>query len=264
MHRMRICVLASGSKGNATYVEGGGVRLLIDAGISCRDLEKRLAAVGESPDGLDGILITHEHIDHVRGLARFVDRHGTPVFANEGTAAVVERQCRLEGKSPPPDFTLFESRVPFALGGLTVTPVRTSHDTAEPVAYTLDDGAARLGYFTDLGFVSGEVADALAACDALVLESNHDLTMLRESGRPFALISRIAGDSGHLSNDQACEAVARCASPNLRALVLAHLSEECNQPAVARACMARALKARGLAPALAVAEQSVPLPFLEV
>ena len=243
---MRICVLASGSKGNATYVEGGGVRLLIDAGISCRDLEKRLAAVGESPDGLDGILITHEHIDHVRGLARFVDRHGTPVFANEGTAAVVERQCRLEGKSPPPDFTLFESRVPFALGGLTVTPVRTSHDTAEPVAYTLDDGAARLGYFTDLGFVSNEVADALAACDAL------------------ALISRIAGDSGHLSNDQACEAIARCASPNLRALVLAHLSEECNQPAVARACMARALKARGLSPALAVATQSVPLPFLEV
>ena len=256
--------MASGSKGNATYVEGGGVRLLIDAGISCRDLEKRLAAVGESPDGLDGILITHEHIDHVRGLARFVDRHDTPVFANEGTAAVVERQCRLEGKSPTPDFTLFESRVPFTLGDLTVTPVRTSHDTAEPVAYTLDDGATCLGYFTDLGFVSGEVAAALAACDALVLESNHDLTMLRESGRPFALISRIAGDSGHLSNDQACEAIARCASPTLRALVLAHLSEECNQPAVARACMARALKARGLSPTLAIAEQASPLPFLEL
>ena len=112
--------------------------------------------------------------------------------------------------------------------------------------------------------VSDEVAAALAACDALVLESNHDRTMLRCSGRPFALISRIAGDSGHLSNDQACEAVARCASPSLRALILAHLSEECNQPDVARACMARALKARGLAPLLAVAEQSVPLPFLEV
>lgn len=260
---MRLSVLASGSKGNATYVEGGGVRLLIDAGISCRDLEKRLAAVGADPDGLDAILITHEHVDHVRGLARFAERHGTPIFANEGTAAVVERQCRLDGREPPP-FTLFESRVPFALGGLTVTPVRTSHDTAEPVAYTLDDGAARLGYFTDLGFVSDEVAAALAACDALVLESNHDRTMLRCSGRPFALISRIAGDSGHLSNDQACEAVARCASSSLRALVLAHLSEECNQPDVARACMARALKARGLAPLLAVAEQSVPLPFLEV
>lgn len=260
---MRICVLASGSKGNAAYVEGGGVRLLIDAGLSCRDLERRLAAVGASPDGLDAILVTHEHEDHVRGLDRFAARHGAPVFANEGTAAVVERQCRLSGREAPP-FTLFESRVPFALGGLTVTPVRISHDTAEPVAYTLDDGAARLGYFTDLGFVSDEVAAALAACDALVLESNHDLEMLRHSGRPYPLVARIAGESGHLSNDQACEAVARCAAPTLRALVLAHLSEECNQPDVARACMARALKARGLSPALAVAEQSSPLPFLEL
>ena len=263
MRGMRICVLASGSKGNATYVEGGGVRLLIDAGLSCRDLERRLQAVGESPDGLDAILVTHEHVDHVRGLGRFAERHGAAVFANEGTAAVVERQCRLAGREAPP-FTLFQSRVPFALGGLTVTPVRTSHDTAEPVAYTLDDGAARLGLFTDLGFVSGEVAAALAACDALILESNHDLGMLRASGRPYPLVARIAGESGHLSNDQAAEAVARCAAPGLRALVLAHLSEECNQPDLARAAMARALNARGLAPALAVAKQSSPLPFMEV
>lgn len=261
---MRVCVLASGSKGNATYVEGGGTRVLIDAGLSCRALERRLAEAGLGDGGLDGILVTHEHADHVAGLARFAARHGLTVYANEGTAAVVERQCRLGG-TPPPDFAVFESRVPFALGGLTVTGVRVSHDTAEPVAYTLDDGAARLGYFTDLGFVSREVAAAFAGCAALILESNHDPQMLRASGRPFALVARIAGESGHLSNDQACEALAAHCPATLRRLVLAHLSEECNQPAVARALMARTLRGIGrgdLAESLLVAGQDRPLqPF---
>ena len=260
---MRVCVLASGSRGNATYVEGGGVRLLIDAGLSCRALEKRLAEAGLAPDGLDAILVTHEHADHVAGLDRFARKHAVTVYANEGTAAVVERQCRLARREPP-DFAVFESRVPFTLGGLTVTPVRVSHDTAEPVAYTLAEQTGHtLGYFTDLGFVSDEAAAALAACEALVLESNHDPRMLRASGRPYPLIARIAGQSGHLSNDQACEALATLRPPRLRRLVLAHLSQECNDPAVARAQMARTLRAIGrddLAQTLAVAAQDTPTP----
>ena len=263
---MRFCVLASGSKGNVTYVEAEGVRLLIDAGLRCRTLEQRLSAVGVSPEGLDGILVTHEHSDHVAGLDRFCERHGVPVYANEGTAAVVERQCRLAGHRPP-EFAIFESRVPFALGGLTVTPVRVSHDTAEPVAFTLDEGAARLGYFTDLGFVSREVAAAMEGCTALVLESNHDVGMLRASGRSFALISRIQGDSGHLSNDQACQAVAAYCPEDLRALVLAHLSQECNDAALALSMMRATLRHVGrpeLEPLVQVAGQEAPLPFVEL
>ncbi len=263
---MRFCVLASGSKGNATYVEAGGLRLLIDAGLACRTLERRLAAVGVSPEGLDAILVTHEHTDHVAGLDRFAARWQVPVYANEGTAAVVERQCRLAGRAAP-EFAVFESRVPFALGGLTVTPVRVSHDTAEPVAFTLDDGTARLGYFTDLGFVSREVAAALAGCAALVLESNHDVGLLRSSGRPFSLVSRIHGDSGHLSNEQACEAVAARGAEGLRALVLAHLSQECNDAALALSMMRATLRHIGrpdLEPAVRVAGQEVPLPFIEL
>lgn len=240
------------------------MRLLIDAGLACRTLEGRLRAVGADPAALDAILVTHEHTDHVAGLDRFAAKYGLTVYANEGTAAVVERQCRLAGREPP-DFAVFESRVPFALGGLTVTPVRVSHDTAEPVAYTLDEGAARLGYFTDLGFVSGEVAAALGGCAALVLESNHDVGMLRASGRPFSLVARIQGDSGHLSNEQACQAVAATAAEGLRALVLAHLSQDCNDAALALSMMRGTLRHIGRPElAVAVARQEAPLPFIEV
>lgn len=264
MGAMRFCVLASGSKGNATYVEAGGVRLLIDAGLACRTLEGRLREVGADPAGLDAVLVTHEHIDHVAGLDRFARKHGVAVYANEGTAAVIERQCRLAGREAP-EFAIFESRVPFALGGVTVTPVRVSHDTAEPVAYTLDDGAARLGYFTDLGFVSDEVRLAMAGCAAMVLESNHDVGMLHASGRPFALVARIQGDSGHLSNEQACAAMEAVCPDCLRALVLAHLSQDCNDAAVARNLMARALRKLGRdAVTLAVARQETALPFIEL
>ncbi len=263
---MRFSVLASGSKGNATYVEVGGVRLLIDAGLACRTLAQRLSGIGVSPEGLDGILVTHEHTDHVSGLDRFATRYNVPVYANEGTAAVVERQCRLAGRTPP-EFVIFESRIPFALGDVVITPVRISHDTAEPVAYTLDDGTHRLGYFTDLGFVSRDVAEAVRSCSALVLESNHDLGMLRASGRPFSLISRIRGEVGHLSNEQACEAIRALCSEDLCTLVLAHLSHDCNDSTLAREMMCRTLRDIGrtdLAAQVQVAKQECPLPFIEL
>lgn len=261
---MKFCVLASGSQGNATYVEGGGVRLLIDAGLSCRALEQRLAAVGVSPDGLDGILVTHEHVDHVKGLSRFCERYGVPVYANEGTAAVVERQCRLEKKRVP-EWAIFESSVPFVLGELVVQSIRISHDTAEPVAFTLTGERGKLGYFTDLGVASRMVASALGGCTALVLESNHDLEMLRHSGRPYSLIARIQGASGHLSNDQAGELLAQACPETLRRLVLAHLSRDCNEPAVARVGAERVLRAidRADVPVM-VARQDEALEMMEV
>ena len=257
---MRFCVLASGSAGNATYVESEGVRLLIDAGISCRAIERHLADLAVDPDSLDGILITHEHEDHVGGLYRFAARHQVAVYANEGTAEVIEWQAR-KGKYPTPDFALFQSCVPFALGDLVIQPVRISHDTAEPVAYTLTaESGSKLGYFTDLGYASQEVVTAVQGCETLILESNHDLQMLRTSGRPYDLVARISGKSGHLSNDQACDLMRAACPEKLRRLILAHLSRDCNEPAVARYQMAQTLKELGReSVALAVAQQAAPL-----
>ncbi len=261
---MRFCVLASGSKGNATYVEGGGVRLLIDAGLSCRALEQRLAARGIDPAGLDAILITHEHTDHIGGLDRFAARYHLPVYANEGTASVVERQC-LQAKREPPAFALFESGVPFALGALTVCPVQIPHDTAEPVAFTLSDGERQLGYFTDLGTPTQSVALAIAQCHSLILESNHDLDLLRTSGRPYSLVSRISGTSGHLSNEQASQLIAHVCPPQLCQLILAHLSLDCNQPDVALQVMRHTLQTLHREDvALTVAQQNTPLDWMEV
>ncbi len=261
---MKFCVLASGSRANATFVEAGGVRLLIDAGLSARTLEQRLKEIEVAPESLDGILVTHEHTDHVGGLDRFVKKFQTPVFANYNTAAVIERQC-LCNQRDVPEFSIFDSGLPFTLGDLTITPVPVPHDTAEPVAYTLDDGAQRLGYFTDLGYVTDAVSQALAGCTSLILESNHDLQMLRNSGRGFQLISRISGRAGHLSNEQACEAVAAFTTAELRTITLAHLSRDCNLPTIAAALMSATLKHIGRPEVtLTIAKQDEPIPFTEL
>ncbi len=262
---MKFCVLASGSSGNATYVEAGGVRILIDAGLSCLSLERRMASRDLAPDTLDAILITHEHTDHVKGLSRFAKKYNLPVYTNEGTASVIERQCLL-AKQTVPEFTLFQTGCPFCLGNLTVTPVPISHDTAEPVAYTLNDGCGCFGYFTDLGVVTPYVAGALAQCSALVFESNHDPQLLEHSSRPYPLICRIRGASGHLSNEQACQALFEHASETLRVVVLAHLSGECNRPDLAEAMMQstfREMNRSDLLATLAVAQQDEALPIIE-
>lgn len=261
---MKFSVLASGSKGNATFVEGGGVRLLVDVGLSCRALEQRLKTIGVEPASIHAALITHEHIDHMQGLQRFAAKYQIDVYANEGTAAVMERQMRREKKEPPP-FVLFESNMAFSIGDLMITPVRISHDTAEPVGYLIEETSTTLGVFTDLGIASERVLSAMAQCHALVFESNHDLEMLRTSNRGYALISRIAGNSGHLSNEQACEAMVQASPTQLKTLVLAHLSGECNMPQVAHAMMKRTLQLMQREDvSLHVASQVEPLPIMDV
>lgn len=261
---MKFSVLASGSRGNVTFVEGGGIRLLIDVGVSCQRVEALLAEIAVDPTTIDAILITHEHIDHTGGLQRFATKYGIDVYANEGTAAVVERQICREEKTPPP-FFLFESNLPFTLGELTITPIRISHDTAEPVGYLIEEGATTFGFFTDLGIAPERITSCLSQCHALVFESNHDLEMLRTSQRGYALISRISGASGHLSNMQACEAILTAAPPKLQTLVLAHLSNDCNLPHVAHAMMARTLQLMQREDVkLYVASQTTPLPLMTV
>ncbi len=224
-----------------------------------------MATVGGDPSSLDAVLVTHEHIDHVKGLSRLAKKYRLTVYANEGTALSVERQC-MNARQEVPEFALFQSGCPFCLGDLTITPIPISHDTAEPVAYTLDDGEHCLGYFTDLGVVSPHVAAVLPQCTGVVFESNHDPQLLECSSRPYQLICRIRGASGHLSNEQACQALYAHASERLKTIVLAHLSGECNRPDLAEAMMQSTLREMGrhdLLSTLAIAKQDVALPFIE-
>ena len=238
------------------------MRLLIDIGLSSKGIVSALTAAGIEPESLDGILITHEHADHIKGLSIFTKKHAIPVYTNYNTAAAIDYQCRKD-KAHVPEFACFESNFPFTLGTLTVTPLQIPHDTAEPVGFIIHDGTHQLGYFTDLGYVPEPVAQAISQCDALVLESNYDPQMLQNSGRGYHLITRISGRAGHLSNEQACQAIAAAAGPNLKSLTLAHLSPECNQPHLAEAMMKATLKHINRSDiALTIAKQETAIPFI--
>lgn len=262
---MKFCVLASGSKGNGTLVSDGATHLLVDCGVSCRRMATLLGALGVNPASLAGICVTHDHIDHVSGLAMFHKRFPqVPFYATQGTCACVGGRC---GCSDLP-WRLITPGSDFAIGDIVAHPFATPHDAADSVGFVFTDAAgATLGYATDLGYVPAMVQQRLARCSALVLESNHDRHMLRTSGRPWSLIERIAGNGGHLSNEQSAELVeALLGSAPLRTLVLAHLSEECNTTAEALGTHRAMLRRRGREGdiLLLAASQDAPTPVLEV
>jgi len=236
-------VLASGSGGNCLYVAGGGTRLLVDAGLSRRETAARLAAIGVELGAVDAVLFTHDHEDHCRGAPQLRRRHALPFYANEGTSAGVE----LVHRGMQAEWRIFETASTFAVGGLRVEAFSVPHDASDAVGFAIVDGCVRLGVVTDLGSVTALVRHKLAACDALVLETNHDVEMLRQSGRPWSLIQRILGPRGHLSNEQAAELLAAVLGPRLRLLVLAHLSAECNTPSLAAAAVRGVLRDAGRA-----------------
>ena len=260
---MKFAVLASSSAGNCTYVEGGGARILVDAGTNRKTLAAALEPLGAALADLDAILLTHEHDDHVSALAAVERKFGTPVYATFGTFDGYEQDHGGPDACDGWDRTCFEPGEPFAIGGLSVEPFSTSHDAADPVGFVLSDGAASLGFATDLGFAMELVARRLNGCSALALEFNHDVRMLEGSGRHPALIRRIRGRSGHLSNDQAAELLASVAGPSLRHVVPMHLSGECNDPALAVAAARDALRAAGLDSGL-VRPPAPPTPLYEL
>lgn len=260
---MKFAVLASSSAGNATFVEGGGVRLLVDAGTNCKRLAAALAPLGVSPADLDAVLLTHEHHDHVSSLAVLEKRCGTPLYATAGTFEGCEQDLGGCGSCDGWDCRCFEAGEPFEIGGLRVEPFSVPHDAADPVGFVLDDGSARLGIATDLGFATALAAQRLRGCAALALEFNHDLRMLETSARPPALIQRIRGRNGHLSNDQGAELLGDVAGSGLRHVVPMHLSGECNDPALAVAAARGALREAGLDPDL-VRAPAFPTPLFEV
>jgi phosphoribosyl 1,2-cyclic phosphodiesterase len=233
---VRFASIGSGSEGNGLVVEAGATRILIDCGFGVRDTAARLARIGVSPESLTAILVTHEHNDHVGGVPAFAARHGIPVWLTFGTLTVVGE--RFDGMER---IYGFDSHDAFTIGDLEIRPFPVPHDAREPVQFVVGDGAFRLGVLTDLGMSTRYVEASLSGCDALVLECNHDLDLLAESDYPASLKQRIAGRFGHLHNEAAAALLASLDTSRLQHIIAAHLSQQNNTPAKARAALARAL-----------------------
>ncbi len=240
---MRFCSLGSGSSGNATLVEarsGSTVsRVLIDCGFSLRELDRRLARVGLASADINAVFVTHEHGDHVGCAMTLARRHRVPVWISRGTwSAIGEPDL-------PEDLLRFACDLGvISVGDLELTPYTVPHDAREPLQLRISDGAVRLGVLTDAGSATPHMLAQLQACDALLLECNHDRDMLANSAYPASLKARIAGRLGHLANDTAADILAGCMHPGLQHLVAAHLSERNNRPELARAALAPLLGGR--------------------
>jgi phosphoribosyl 1,2-cyclic phosphodiesterase len=323
---VRMTVLASGSRGNSTIVASSTTRILVDAGLSCREILRRMKAAGEDPAALDAILITHEHQDHVQGLAVTARRLGIPVYLTEPThrawvrwltprkrityaewleqrrrqsaelraqaaeaapakeaapavnpgatssfetepdpeeKAAAEESLAEPEKDPAalPAIEFFQSGNAFRIGDIAVTPFTIPHDAVDPVGFVFEIEGARLGVATDLGYIPSNLHAHLRRCDVLMLESNHDLEMLRDGPYPWAVKQRVMSRVGHLSNDAAAEFLAQRYDGHATYVVLAHLSESNNLPELARIAAERALrdKMNLLANKLVLAEQNRPL-----
>ena len=258
---MRVAVLGSGSAGNATFVWAGNTRILVDAGFSARDLARRLASLGVDADVIDGIVVTHDHGDHTRGMGVFARRHGTPLYMTPPTRAACSKLLRGEEH-----VVEYRPGRPFTVGDLRVEPFLTVHDAADPVGVALVDECTglRLGVATDLGRPTAHVRHALSTCDLLVLEANHDEVMLHTSSYPASVRRRISSSHGHLSNQAAARFVIDLMHPRLAGVVLAHLSAECNRPDLARRVVGDALKKVGWSGHLEVAPQDRPTALMDV
>jgi phosphoribosyl 1,2-cyclic phosphodiesterase len=234
---VRVAVLASGSGGNACVVESGKTRVLVDAGLSAKEIERRLASRGIAPETIRGIFVTHEHGDHSIGALTFAARFGCSLFATAGTADALG----LEGNLFSP-FVRMESCREGRVGDIGFRPLGTPHDSNESVAYAFEADDARVVIASDLGHVQREFLDFLRGATTLLLEFNHDEDMLRDGPYTWPLKQRIAGGWGHLSNRQSGEAVCTTAGERLKRVVATHLSRANNTPALALAALAWALE----------------------
>lgn len=312
---VRFTVLASGSKGNSTVVSGGHTRILVDAGLSCRELFRRMKQAGEEPETLDAIIVTHEHLDHIGGLAVTARKLGIPVYFTEAThrawmnwirprrhltysqwiekcrseaaarqaeAAAGPQDCacdepepegipqdgkRARDDAPKPDpswlpsVQYFQAGRPFQIGDIFVSPFTIPHDAADPVGFVFQAEGVRLGVATDLGYIPPNVKAQLKRVDLLLLESNHDLEMLRDGPYPWQVKQRVLSRVGHLSNEAAAEFLEGSYDGQATYVILGHLSESNNLPDLARVTAERALVGRAslLANRLMLAGQHEPL-----
>jgi phosphoribosyl 1,2-cyclic phosphodiesterase len=250
---MRVCLLASGSKGNSLLVESGRTRLLIDAGLSARELRRRLELVGVAIETIDALLITHEHTDHVRGLGPLVRQFGLPVYLQTDLARhladVGNPQCVQE----------FVAGEDFTVNDLTVSPFAVTHDSLAPVGFTFSGERGKIGVATDLGVATRLVMESLRGCRALVLETNHDEEMLRDGPYPWPLKQRVRSAHGHLSNRAGSSLLQDLLWPGLETVFLGHLSETNNRPELALKSVNQVLETQTVCqPQLIVGQQDAP------
>ena len=258
---MRVACLGSGSRGNSVYIEAASTRVLIDAGFSGAELARRLSALGCAPDQIDAVVVTHEHRDHTAGIGVAARRWGWPLLMTPGTADACDGLLRGGER-----VELFPPESRFEIGDVEVHAFPTCHDAAEPVAISVREreSGLRVGVATDLGRATSPVRAALAGCNYLVLEANHDELRLREAPYPWSLKQRIGGSRGHLSNHLAGELAREIAHPGLGGILLAHLSQECNDPRLARATVREALGSSGYRGPVSVAGQDDPSALVDV
>ena len=233
---MRFASLGSGSEGNALIVQHLGTTLMMDCGFGIADSEMRLQRLGIAASDLSAIVVTHEHSDHIGGVARFAKKHRTDVWLTHGTARHIAPQSLL-GEN----FHFIDPHAVFAVGDLQVQPYLVPHDAAEPVQFVFSDGARRLGVLTDAGCSTSHIEECLSGADALVLECNHDLDMLMNGPYPQGLKQRVAGRFGHLDNAAAAGLLAQLDQSRLKHVIAAHLSKQNNRPQLAAAALARAM-----------------------
>ncbi len=233
---VHLTILGSGSGGNCAYLETDSVRLLIDAGLSGRQIRQRMASVARAPETLTGILITHEHSDHIAGLVGLAARLEVPIYCNRLTKEAIEAQLQIQVNA-----RLFTSGGSFEVADVTVDTFSVSHDASDPVGFLVRTAAGNIGFLTDLGHATKLVVERVRAANVLLLEANHDVKMLQDDPRrPWSLKQRILSRHGHLSNESAAEVAGQILSSGLRRLYLGHLSRECNRPELAhRAVVAR-------------------------
>jgi phosphoribosyl 1,2-cyclic phosphodiesterase len=249
---LRVCLLASGSKGNSLFVETGDTKLLVDVGLSCRETIARLSLLGVAGSDLHGIVITHEHNDHIRGAGTLARKFKIPVYISYPTGKEVAAHFR--------DVRLveFESGSSFAMRDITLDPFPITHDTTDPVGFVIESREERLGVATDLGVATRLVKEKLKNCRVLILESNHDEEMLTNGPYPWHLKQRIRSRHGHLSNRESAELLSDLMHPGLEGVFVAHLSETNNHPDKAREVLEQLLSSRtDCAPRVYLGQQDV-------
>jgi phosphoribosyl 1,2-cyclic phosphodiesterase len=230
-----VSVLASGSRGNATLVESSSARILVDAGISCRETFKRVKSIGRDPREISAVLITHEHSDHISGLATLAKKLKVPIFMTGATHQAWARTVKdASGETPQvTKLEVFSAGRSFQIADITVMPFTIPHDAADPVGFTFRAQGTKVAVVTDLGYMPASVCDHLRKCDVLIVESNHDLEMLRGGSYPWSVKQRVMSRVGHLSNESLAQFFAQDYDGGASYIVLAHLSEQNNHPEIA-------------------------------
>lgn len=239
---MELIVLGSGSQGNTAVLRSDGICLLLDAGLSARKTLQRLAAAGIDPASIDAVLLTHEHGDHAGGLPVLLQTLGCPVYATSLTAEEIRLQ---DPRNRNASWRLFSTGMTFSIGAFEILAFSVPHDAADPAGFRITCGSSSIGVLTDLGHANHSVVHHVTGVQCLFIEANHDEQLLQaDTKRPFSIKQRILSSHGHLSNRAAADLASRAMTPDLRHIVLGHLSRDCNQPDLAIRTMSAALDGR--------------------